>query len=93
MDGSQRLRQAYQPVPTDEGLNRPKSFLQKSIFAEYGRKIQSAPREVILSRNLLLSCVMYATAAIPLSKSIQFPRTVHKVPTPVPPLYIEHDMI
>lgn len=85
MDGFQRSRQAYQPLPTDEGLNRrttrsTKGFLQKSILAEYGRKIQSAPREIILSRNLLLSCVMYATAAIPLSKSISPSVFVRKVP-------------
>lgn len=87
MDGFQRSRQTYQPLPTDEGLNRgPKGFFQKSILAEYGRKIQSAPREIILSRNLLLSCVMYATAAIPLSKSISRV-VVSQVPRSP---YIEH---
>lgn len=40
------------------------------MLAEYSRKIKSAPRQLILSRSLLFSCVMYATAAIPLSKSI-----------------------
>ena len=44
-------------------------MLQKSTLAEYARKIRSAPREVILSRPLLLSAMMYATAAIPLSES------------------------
>lgn len=40
------------------------------MLAEYSRKIKSAPRQLILSRSLLFSCMMYATAAIPLSKSI-----------------------
>lgn len=41
--------------------------LQESMLADYGRKIKAAPREVMLSRTLLLSCFMYATTAIPLS--------------------------
>lgn len=45
-------------------------ILRRTTLAEYSRKIKSAPREVILSRRLLLSAMMYATAAIPLSKSI-----------------------
>lgn len=93
MDGFQRSRQAYQPVPTDEALNRPKGFLQKSILADYGRKIQSAPREVILSRSLLLSCVMYATAAIPLSKSrLPYPTNRSQGPCPYILTVVLHSM-
>lgn len=44
-----------------------KGVFQGSMLAEYGRKIKAAPREVMLSRSLLLSCFMYATSAIPLS--------------------------
>jgi hypothetical protein len=40
------------------------------MLAQYAQRIKDAPREVILSRSLLLSCAMYATAAIPLSMSI-----------------------
>lgn len=43
-------------------------ILRGSTLAEYGRKIKSAPREVILNHSLLLSAAMYATAAIPLSQ-------------------------
>lgn len=45
-------------------------ILRGSTLAEYGRKIKTAPREVILSRSLLLSVMMYATAAMPLSQFI-----------------------
>lgn len=44
-----------------------KGVFQESMLTEYGRKIRAAPREVMLSRTLLLSCFMYATTAIPLS--------------------------
>ncbi|KAJ6094927.1 hypothetical protein N7467_002440 [Penicillium canescens] len=37
------------------------------MLAQYAQRIKDAPREVILSRSLLLSCAMYATAAIPLT--------------------------
>lgn len=47
-----------------------KAMLHRSTLAEYSRKIKSAPREVILSPPLLISAVLYATAAIPLSESI-----------------------
>lgn len=43
-------------------------LLRQSTLAEYARKIRSAPRAVILSRPLILSAMMYATAAIPLSE-------------------------
>lgn len=43
-------------------------MLRQSTLADYRRKIKSAPREVILSPQLLLSAMMYATAGIPLSK-------------------------
>ncbi|KAJ6123231.1 hypothetical protein N7512_005696 [Penicillium capsulatum] len=42
-------------------------FLRQCTLAEYARKMRSAPREVIFSRPLLLSAMMYATAAIPLT--------------------------
>ncbi|KAJ5569879.1 uncharacterized protein N7459_009309 [Penicillium hispanicum] len=42
-------------------------MLRRSTLAEYHRKIKSAPREVILSRPLLLSAMMYAASAIPLT--------------------------
>ncbi|KAI9926523.1 hypothetical protein MW887_004291 [Aspergillus wentii] len=42
-------------------------ILGKSTLADYGKKIRSAPREVVFSRTLLLSAMMYATAAIPLT--------------------------
>lgn len=46
-------------------------ILGKSTLADYGKKIRSAPREVVFSRTLLLSAMMYATAAIPLSELSQ----------------------
>ena len=46
-----------------------KEMLGRTMLADYSRRIKSAPREVILSPTLLLSCAMYATAAIPLSES------------------------
>lgn len=48
-------------------------MLRRSTLADYHRKIKSAPREVILSRPLLLSAMMYAAAAIPLSELIPMP--------------------
>lgn len=45
-----------------------KVILSRTSLAQYVAKIKAAPREVILSRKLLLSAFMYATAAIPLSK-------------------------
>ena len=44
-------------------------MLSRCTLAEYSRKIRAAPREVIFSRSLLLSAMMYATTAIPLSES------------------------
>ena len=41
----------------------------RTMLADYTKRIKDAPREVILSPALLLSCAMYATAAIPLSES------------------------
>jgi hypothetical protein len=45
------------------------NMLGRTMLADYNRRIKNAPREVILSPSLLLSCAMYATAAIPLSES------------------------
>ncbi|KAJ5758225.1 uncharacterized protein N7511_006919 [Penicillium nucicola] len=44
-----------------------RDMLGKTMLADYRRRIKNAPREVILSPMLLLSCAMYATAAIPLT--------------------------
>ncbi|KAK9849635.1 putative quinate permease [Penicillium brevicompactum] len=44
-----------------------KSIMGKTMLAHYTKRIKDAPREVILSPALLLSCAMYATAAIPLT--------------------------
>lgn len=46
-----------------------KNMLGRTMLADYSRRIKITPREVILSPSLLLSCAMYATAAIPLSES------------------------
>ncbi|KAJ5229865.1 hypothetical protein N7489_010573 [Penicillium chrysogenum] len=43
------------------------NMLGRTMLADYSRRIKNAPREVILSPSLLLSCAMYATAAIPLT--------------------------
>jgi hypothetical protein len=51
------------------------------MLAQYAQRIKDAPREVILSRSLLLSCAMYATAAIPLSMPISHPLLL--IPTPL----------
>lgn len=48
-----------------------KGVLHLSTLAEYSRKIKSAPREVILSPPLLISAMLYATSAIPLSESVE----------------------
>lgn len=48
-----------------------KDILHRSTLAEYSRKIKSAPREVILSPPLLISAMLYATSAIPLSESVE----------------------
>ena len=45
-------------------------ILSRCTLAEYSRKIRAAPREIIFSRSLLLSAMMYATTAIPLSESL-----------------------
>lgn len=47
-----------------------KQVFNKTSFVQYGKKMKDVPREVVLSPILLLSCAMYATAAIPLSEFI-----------------------
>ncbi|CAG8021780.1 unnamed protein product [Penicillium salamii] len=44
-----------------------KQVFNKTSFVQYGKKMKDVPREVVLSPILLLSCAMYATAAIPLT--------------------------
>ncbi|KAJ5107176.1 hypothetical protein N7456_003851 [Penicillium angulare] len=44
-----------------------KALLSRSAIATYGRNIKSAPREVILNPSLLISALMYASTAIPLT--------------------------
>lgn len=45
-----------------------KGILGKTSLANYGRQIRNAPREVIFSRSLILSSMMYASAAVTLSE-------------------------
>lgn len=63
-----------------------KDMLRNTMLADYGRRIKNAPREVITSPLLLLSCAMYATAAIPLSK----PTASHAVFSNHTDHYIQH---
>ncbi|KAJ5111989.1 hypothetical protein N7532_000034 [Penicillium argentinense] len=44
-----------------------RDILNRTAMAVYIKKIRSARREVILSKGLLISAMMYATAAIPLT--------------------------
>lgn len=46
-----------------------KQLIQASPIANYGKAIRAAPREVIFNRQLLLSCVLYAMSAVPVSES------------------------
>ncbi|KAH6989673.1 general substrate transporter [Ilyonectria sp. MPI-CAGE-AT-0026] len=39
-----------------------------SVVANYGRAVRSAPREMVTSRSLITSTLLYAMASIPLSK-------------------------
>ncbi|KAI1613516.1 general substrate transporter [Exophiala viscosa] len=42
-----------------------KNLLTESPMASFGKRIQAAPREVIFNRNLILTTILYASAAIP----------------------------
>lgn len=44
-----------------------KEIFSESTIAKYVRAMKAAPREVILSKKLLLSAALYAMAGIPIS--------------------------
>lgn len=45
-----------------------KEIFTDSTLARYGRAIRAAPREVVLSRKMLLSAALYAMAGVPISE-------------------------
>lgn len=51
-----------------------KSVFARTKLADYGKAIRTAPREVIFNRRLLLTALLFALGAVPLSESY---RTCH----------------
>ena len=45
-----------------------KTIFARTKLADYGKAIRTAPREVILNRRLLLTALLFALGAVPLSK-------------------------
>jgi hypothetical protein len=45
-----------------------KAAFSRSLLANYGKAIRSAPRQVIFNGSLILSAMLYAFAAVPASK-------------------------
>lgn len=43
------------------------------VPAKFSKNIQNAPREVLFNRQLMLSAIIYATAAIPASMLLNIP--------------------
>lgn len=46
-----------------------KGLLGGFTLAKYSRNIKSVPREMIFNKYLILSAMLFATAAVPQSKS------------------------
>ncbi|KAJ5095637.1 hypothetical protein NUU61_004993 [Penicillium alfredii] len=60
-------------------------LLARTTLADWNRKIKAAPREVIFSRRLLLTALMYATAAVPLTWDQGSTSTISALPS-----FVEH---
>lgn len=45
-----------------------KEIITESTLARYTKAMRAAPREIILSRKMLLSAALYAMSGIPISK-------------------------
>ncbi|KAL4916507.1 general substrate transporter [Aspergillus aurantiobrunneus] len=57
-----------------------KAILGQTALANYGRQIKLAPREIIFSRSLIISSMMYASAAITLTWDQGMGSTVPSLP-------------
>ncbi|KAF2163545.1 hypothetical protein M409DRAFT_37246 [Zasmidium cellare ATCC 36951] len=45
-----------------------KDVFARSPLAQYGKTVRTAPREMIFNRRMILTAMLYATCAVPLSK-------------------------